>query len=101
MASRPSLSAPPSLASRWSGARLAWEAGTEVTLDTPAFRVIGSAVELLTWPDLPRVRQCAAAQCSWLFLDPTPNHSRRWCRAGRCGARDRFRRYYARHRRDR
>ncbi|MBJ7598936.1 ABATE domain-containing protein [Candidatus Nephthysia bennettiae] len=82
-------------------ARLEWEAGTEVTLDTPALRVLGSAVELLTGPDLARVRQCVAADCSWLFLDPTRNHSRRWCRADRCGARDRFRRYYARHRKER
>jgi predicted RNA-binding Zn ribbon-like protein len=83
------------------GARLTWEAGREVTLDTPALRVIGSAVELLTGSELARVRQCAAADCSWLFLDPTRNHSRRWCRSDRCGARDRFRRYYARHRQER
>jgi predicted RNA-binding Zn ribbon-like protein len=81
-------------------ARLEWEAGREVTLDTPALRVIGSAVELLTGSDLARVRQCAATDCSWLFLDPTRNHSRRWCRSDRCGARDRFRRYYARHRKE-
>ena len=67
-------------------------------LDT--IRWTGSAVELLTSPDLPRVSQCAAPDCSWLFLDLTRNHSRRWCRAEGCGVRNRFRRYYARHRKD-
>ncbi|MDQ6920877.1 MAG: ABATE domain-containing protein [Candidatus Dormibacteraeota bacterium] len=90
----------PRLVPEGTGARLAWEAGPEVNLDTPACRILGSAAELLTGPDLPRVAQCAAPDCSWLFLDLTRNHSRRWCRAEGCGVRNRFRRYYARHRTD-
>src|ERR1700738_3847717 len=90
----------PRLIPEGTGARLAWEAGPQVNLDTPACRMLGSAVGLLTIPDLPRVSQCAAPDCSWLFLDLTRNHSRRWCRAEGCGVRNRFRRYYARHRKD-
>jgi predicted RNA-binding Zn ribbon-like protein len=88
----------PRLAPDGTGARLAWEAGPDVNLETPASRVLLSTVDLLASPDVAMVRQCAAPDCSWLFLDATRNHSRRWCRSEGCGVRNRFRRYYARHR---
>jgi predicted RNA-binding Zn ribbon-like protein len=82
------------------GPRLQWEAAGELGLETPVRRAVRSAVDLLTGPELPLVRQCAAPDCCWLFLDLTRNHSRRWCRAQGCGVRNRFRRYYARHRKE-
>jgi predicted RNA-binding Zn ribbon-like protein len=88
----------PRLATEPSGLRLQWESGTELSLETPVRRAVRSAIELLTGSELPLVRQCAAPDCCWLFLDLTRNHSRRWCRAEGCGVRNRFRRYYARHR---
>lgn len=80
--------------------RLEWDDPPDLTLDTTTRRALRSAVELLTGPELERVAQCAAPDCSWLFLDLTRNHSRRWCRAEGCGVRNRFRRYYARHRKN-
>jgi predicted RNA-binding Zn ribbon-like protein len=44
-----------------------------------------SAAELLTQPDLQRVRECENGHCSWLFLDLSRNHSRRWCTMEDCG----------------
>jgi predicted RNA-binding Zn ribbon-like protein len=80
--------------------RLDWRASRKLNLDTPTERALLSGVELLTGPEAERVRQCAAPDCSFLFLDLTRNHSRRWCRPEGCGVRNRFRRYYARHRTD-
>jgi predicted RNA-binding Zn ribbon-like protein len=78
--------------------RLDWRANRELGVDTPTQRALDSSIELLTGPEVHQVRQCAAPDCSFLFLDLTRNHSRRWCRPEGCGARNRFRRYYARHR---
>lgn len=80
--------------------RLDWIASRKLNLDTPTERALLSSVELLTGPEAQQVRQCAAPDCSFLFLDLTRNHSRRWCRPEGCGVRNRFRRYYARHRTD-
>jgi predicted RNA-binding Zn ribbon-like protein len=81
--------------------RLDWPAIERLGFDTVTRRALRSAIELLTGPELVRVRQCAAPDCSWLFLDLTRNHSRRWCRSAGCGVRNRFRRYYARRRQER
>jgi predicted RNA-binding Zn ribbon-like protein len=81
--------------------RLDWPATEPLGLDTVTLRALRSAIELLTAPEVVRVRQCAAPDCSWLFLDLTRNHSRRWCRPEGCGVRNRFRRYYARRRQER
>ena len=56
--------------------------------------VVDSAAELLTSPDLTRVRECEADPCSWLFLDHSRNHSRRWCDMSVCGNRVKARRHY-------
>ncbi len=44
-----------------------------------------SAAELLTQPNLQRVHECENGHCSWLFLDLSRNHSRRWCTMEDCG----------------
>jgi predicted RNA-binding Zn ribbon-like protein len=55
-----------------------------------------AAVELLTSPAVTAVRDCAAPECTLLFV---PAHPRRqWCSAARCGNRARVARYYQRHR---
>ena len=46
--------------------------------------------------DIANVRQCASETCSWLFLDKTKNHRRRWCDMKSCGNRAKARRYYQR-----
>jgi predicted RNA-binding Zn ribbon-like protein len=53
-----------------------------------------AAAELLTSPDLARVRQCP--NCGWLFVDTSRNHSRRWCSMEFCGSQMKSRRQYER-----
>jgi predicted RNA-binding Zn ribbon-like protein len=65
-------------------------------LDRPWWPVAVSAVELLTSPELARVRECEGRGCGWLFLDESRSRTRRWCSAAGCGNRERVRRYYAR-----
>jgi predicted RNA-binding Zn ribbon-like protein len=55
-----------------------------------------SAADLLTSVDLQAVRECAAPDCGWLFLDTSRNHSRRWCDMKACGNRAKARRHYER-----
>jgi len=58
-----------------------------------------AAAELLTSAqDRPRVKECAADNCNWLFLDMSRNRSRRWCDMKVCGNRAKARRFSARHR---
>jgi predicted RNA-binding Zn ribbon-like protein len=84
-------------------ARLAPEAGgftwgwdDEPALDRVLWPVVRSATQLLTAPELRRVKQCAGRACSWLFLDTSKNGSRRWCEMEVCGSRAKARAYYAR-----
>jgi predicted RNA-binding Zn ribbon-like protein len=56
-------------------------------LERPLWPIVSEAVELLLEGDLGRVRQCAAQDCAWLFLDTSRNHSRRWCSMSSCGNR--------------
>ena len=62
-------------------------------LASPLTPVVRSAIDLLTSPDLDRVRTCAAAACAWLFLDTTKNRARRWCDMKTCGNREKVRRF--------
>ena len=73
----------------------AWSRGGE-GLDRVLWPVILSTVSLLTSNALRAVRECAAPNCGWLFLDTTRNHSRRWCDMLVCGNRAKARRLYER-----
>lgn len=64
----------------------------------PAWPVARSAAELLTSPELDRVRLCSDEACGWLFLDRSRNRSRRWCSMEDCGNRAKARRFYRRRR---
>jgi predicted RNA-binding Zn ribbon-like protein len=55
-----------------------------------------SAATLLTSAEAAQLRQCAGHGCSWMFLDTTPNRSRRWCSMEECGNRAKARRHYDR-----
>lgn len=68
----------------------------ERSLDAITWPVVRAAADLLTSQDLALVRQCASADCAWLFLDKTKNHRRRWCDMKTCGNRNKARRYYQR-----
>jgi predicted RNA-binding Zn ribbon-like protein len=68
----------------------------ESALDSILWPVGRAAAELLSGREVELVRQCASETCSWLFLDKTKNHRRRWCDMKSCGNRDKARRYYQR-----
>ena len=75
---------------------LRWGAATSIL--GPVLR---SATELLTGPDLPRLRECPGSPgraCGWLFVDRTKNGSRVWCVGALCGNRTRAHRRYKRER---
>lgn len=75
----------------------AWEwVLPERHLEAMTWPVARAAADLLTSEDLGLVRQCAADDCAWLFLDRTKNHRRRWCDMKTCGNRYKARRYYQR-----
>lgn len=78
------------------GFRWGWE--DDDALDRMLWPVVRSAAELLTSDDLDRVRECAADNCAWLFLDRSKNHSRRWCDMAVCGNRSKVRRFRRRSR---
>lgn len=60
------------------------------------FAVLTSAAELLASDRLGRIRECASADCTWLFVDDSRNRSRRWCDMSACGNRMKARRHYQR-----
>jgi len=66
----------------------------ENALDSILWRVIGSAIKLLTSDELERVKQCSG--CDWLFFDRSRNRSRRWCSMDACGNRTKMARRYKR-----
>jgi CGNR zinc finger len=65
---------------------LAWP--LTARLDALLWPIALSALELLTSPQLIRVKKCAG--CPWVFLDQSKNLSRRWCAMDDCGTHERF-----------
>ena len=74
----------------------AW-ADPERHLESVLWPVSRAAADLLLGTEIGDVRQCASETCSWLFVDRSKNHRRRWCDMKVCGNRDKARRYYRRH----
>jgi predicted RNA-binding Zn ribbon-like protein len=70
-------------------------------LDRILWPIALSAAELLTSPNLTRVRECEGDRCDWLFVDASRNHLRRWCSMAECGNRSKARRFLARKRKRR
>jgi predicted RNA-binding Zn ribbon-like protein len=58
--------------------------------------VIRDAAELLTSAEAEHVRECASDRCSWLFVDRSRTHRRRWCDMKVCGNRAKAQRHYRR-----
>lgn len=58
--------------------------------------VARDAIELLTGPQSGRVRECAAADCAFLFVDTSRSGIRRWCVTTRCGNREHVRKHRSR-----
>lgn len=86
------------LSRRGAGYAWDWRRDGDEPLLAPLHPIARSAAELLTSDDLPRVRECDGATCTWLFLDSSRNRSRRWCSMDSCGNRAKARRHYHRQR---
>ena len=71
---------------------LTWSETTQ--LDALLRPISLAALELLTSPQLFRLKRCAG--CPWVFLDQSKNLSRRWCAMNDCGTHEKIRRYVAR-----
>jgi predicted RNA-binding Zn ribbon-like protein len=68
----------------------------ETALDAMFAPIALAAADLLTSPALSRVRECASQTCTWLFIDETKNHSRRWCNMKTCGNKHKIKRFRSR-----
>jgi predicted RNA-binding Zn ribbon-like protein len=68
------------------------------TADDPLGTMARSAAELLTAPEISRVRACGGESCGWLFLDTSRNRSRQWCDMADCGNVAKVRRFRDRQR---
>ena len=79
---------------RWVWAPVAGPA----SLARPLWLVAESVAELLTSPELARLKVCEADDCGWLFVDGSRNRSRRWCDMSDCGNLAKVRRFRARRR---
>jgi predicted RNA-binding Zn ribbon-like protein len=80
------------------GAGFGWRVEATRPASAPALLApaLWSAGDLLTGPQLSRVRECANDKCLWLFLDESKNGTRRWCSMSACGNRAKAHRHYAR-----
>jgi len=60
--------------------------------------VATDAVDLLSGPDLARIRECERDHCSMLFLDTSHAGRRRWCDMALCGNREKAAKHRQAHR---
>jgi predicted RNA-binding Zn ribbon-like protein len=58
--------------------------------------VARDAIELIGGPQADRLRECAAPDCAFLFVDTSRSGLRRWCAADRCGNREHVRKHRSR-----
>jgi predicted RNA-binding Zn ribbon-like protein len=73
-----------------------WKYDDLSAFDRVLWPIARAAADLLASDQLPYVRACSSNDCKWFFLDTSKNHHRRWCDMTRCGNRAKFRRFYAR-----
>ena len=70
---------------------LRWDQGEPLTAALST--VARDAIELITGPQAGRIRECAAPDCAFLFVDTSRSGVRRWCAANRCGNREHVRKH--------
>jgi predicted RNA-binding Zn ribbon-like protein len=78
---------------RWP--HLEWSWAGQHDPELPLWALAMSAADLMTSEAVERVRACDNAECRWLFLDTSKNHTRRWCDMKICGNRMKARRFKA------
>lgn len=76
-----------------SGDHLVWAFDEGRDLERIIWPVAREAVRFLSEGNMTRVRECAADDCEWMFLDTSKNGSRRFCNAATCGGATRVRRF--------
>jgi predicted RNA-binding Zn ribbon-like protein len=74
-----------------------WSWADQRDPELPLWALAMSAADLITSEAVQRVRTCDNAECRWLFLDTSKNHTRRWCDMKICGNRMKARRFKAQH----
>lgn len=74
------------------GLRAIWTWSPVSKIDDLVKSLIGrlaiQAAELVTSPDLSRVKCCGSLTCDWLFMDTSKNGQRRWCQMSVCGSKE-------------
>jgi predicted RNA-binding Zn ribbon-like protein len=81
------------------GKRVEWTWTVDAyRLDRLIAPVVLTTAELLTSPEVVRLRLCEADDCGWLFIDGSRNRSRRWCDMSDCGNRAKVKRFRERRR---
>ncbi|MGH9169921.1 MAG: CGNR zinc finger domain-containing protein [Acidimicrobiales bacterium] len=78
-----------------SGFSFTWR-GTPHALEQMLWPLTCGIANLLTSPDLQRLRRCEEKTCGWFFIDRSRGGTRRWCSMESCGNRSKARRHYAR-----
>jgi predicted RNA-binding Zn ribbon-like protein len=74
------------------GSHISWVWSRDaIRLDCILWPVVWSAANLLMSERIGKLRACEA--CTWLYIDNTKNHSRRWCTMEDCGNRAKVRRF--------
>jgi predicted RNA-binding Zn ribbon-like protein len=89
------------LTEQGNGLVLGWEETAD--LEAVLWPMVDAATGLLTSDEVARVSVCGMYdedECSWLFLDRTKGHTRRWCSMKDCGNRAKARRHYAKVKKD-
>ena len=67
-----------------------------VNLYEPFWVIIKSAFDIVASGNFQRIKECS--ECGWIFLDNTKNNNRKWCNMLTCGAKNKARTYYRKHR---
>lgn len=83
---------------RWNGSKVVSELPeSPASADSPLWKLSLSVAEFVTSDQMSMLRQCGNAECRWLFVDTSKNHTRRWCDMKICGNRMKARRFKAQH----
>lgn len=80
----------PTVARDNTGWRFAWRPQS-TGVQRVLFEIMLSAAHLVTGGKRERIRECASPICTWLFIDTSKNHTRRWCDMRVCGNRAKVR----------
>ena len=83
---------------RWDGEKLQWSFPASSSLpELPLWVLSLSTAEFMMSEQMRFLRECGNAECRWLFVDTSKNHTRRWCDMKICGNRMKARRFKAQH----